>query len=158
MGDVARQIFHARSDEEHPQIRLEQSFEHALEVLAHGLVQADEWLIENKESEWLRQRARQLDPLPFAIGQRKQRAGHKGAEIQQLNHPLPPPLKRRLGDSVLWGHFEWVDLHYPLIRKKIPDQQRAFLLETGPAGLDDHAAQFGFAILKGDMANGFLGA
>ena len=157
MRHVAGQVFEARRNEQHPQGRGHEPFEDGVEMGAGGGIQPGERLVQNEQAHGMRERPGQLDSLPLAIGQGEQRAVEEGRDLEQRDGAAHAPLELRSCLAVPGGDLERVDVHHALVGKVVADERGAFLFQAVPARLDDGVVDFGFAVLEGDMADGFLG-
>ena len=143
--------------EQHAQGGAHEPFEDGVKMRAAGGIQPGEGLVQDEQAHGMRERARQLDSLPFAVGQGEQRAVEEGRDLEQGDGAAHAPLEPRPGLVVPGGDLEGVDLHHPFVGKEIADERGAFLFQAVPAGLDDGVVNLGFAVLEGDVADGFLG-
>src|ERR1035438_5266189 len=154
---MARQIFEPRHDEQHAQWSAHEFFEDGVEMGAGGRIQSGEGLVEDEQPHRMREGACQLDSLPFAVGQRDQRAVEEACGLEQGDGSAHPPLEAGPCLPVPGSNLERVDVHHTFVGKVVAHERAAFLLQAVPARLDNRVVDFGFAVLEGDVADGLLG-
>ena len=156
MCHVAGEVFDAGRNKQHAQGRGHQAFEDDVEMRAVCGIQPGEGLVQDEEPHGMRECPRQLDALPFAVGQREQCAVEEGRDLEQGDGPAHAPLKLGSCLSVPGGDLERVDVHHAFVGKEIPDERGALFFQAVPARLDDGVVDLGFAVFEGDVADGFL--
>ena len=154
--DVAGNVFGSCGEQQDAELAAHKVLQDGVEMGARKGVQAGERIIENEQAHGVRKSAGQMDSLSFTVGERNEVAVEQWMEMEQGRGLLPAPLECPPGIVVAESDFERIDFHHPVVRKKVADEQGAFLFDAIPARLDYAAVQVGFAVLEGDVGYRFF--